>query len=166
MKQLIKKVPLHHPDKMDQLVEFKTSFNSDICELHLFETHQTANDIALQFSNITFTSMMRGKKHMRLEGAELSFDYLPGSSVLVAPNQEMRINFPDANEEPTQCLALTISNDYVEKVVAEFNYHHPKINDDSSWNLASDAFFLSNNYLSPLNVRSEILDFKSIHLTL
>lgn len=145
MKQLIKKIPLHHPDRMDQLVEYKTSFNSDICELHIFETHETSNDIALQFSNITFTSMMRGKKQMRLGDNKLSFSYLPGASVLVAPNQEMLINFPEANEDPTQCLALTISNDYVQNTIAELNEEEPRINEDSSWNISGEEFYLSNS---------------------
>lgn len=145
MKHLIHKKPLHHPEKMDKLVEYKTTFNTDICELHLFETHETSNDIALKFSNFTFTSMMRGKKHMRLAGNDISFNYLPGSSVLVAPHQEMLIDFPDATETPTQCLALTISNDFISQTVAEMKEMTPKINEESCWQIAGDEFFLSNS---------------------
>ncbi|WP_158211878.1 helix-turn-helix domain-containing protein [Robiginitalea sediminis] len=96
-------------------MEHRNTFNLDFCELNVFETHKQARDFHLKFPGFTVTSMLRGKKVMRIEGLG-SFDYLPGETVLASRDQLMRIDFPEANRErPTQCTALVIDDAYVKQ---------------------------------------------------
>jgi AraC-like DNA-binding protein len=145
MKALINQPSLTALDRMDTLVEFKTTFNAHACELHVFETHQNAKDVALHFDSLTLTSMIRGKKEVVLEQSNTKFAYLPGTSVLVSPQEQMLIDFPQADAEPSQCLALSLNSEYINKVTDYYNIHQPKINDDSSWYINTDLFYLSNS---------------------
>ncbi|MBN9293293.1 MAG: helix-turn-helix domain-containing protein [Flavobacteriia bacterium] len=156
MKALIDKPALSSPEKMDTLVEFKRTFNADFCELHIFETHQTAQNISLKFNDLTFTSMIQGKKQVKLGNSSINFTYQPGASVLVAPNEEMLIDFPEADERPSQCLALTIDSDFISSFLNRQNEERAKINDDSTWHISSDAYYISNS-LGLAGTTNEIL---------
>lgn len=101
-------VPLHDERSLFTLVENRSVYTMDACELNVFETHQRAKEVNLQFGDWVLTSMLRGKKVMHLAGRP-GFDYLPGESVIVPPHELMKIDFPEAGKEtPTQCLALAI----------------------------------------------------------
>ena len=97
------------------LVENRTAYSFDMCELNLFETHQSAENVNLVFNHFVLTSMLSGKKVMKLPKRQ-AFDYLPGESVILPPGELMNIDFPDAKRQsPTQCIALTISDEPYQK---------------------------------------------------
>lgn len=111
---------MHLPDRyyqtrrLETLVEQCTTFSAQDAELHIYETHQQAEQVSLRFRDPVLTSMLQGKKVMHLEGMA-PFDYLPGSSVLVPAHQEMRIDFPEASSQhPTRCLALAIAPEKIQ----------------------------------------------------
>lgn len=145
MGKLIQKAALTPTHQLTQLVEFKTSYYSQVCELHLFETHKSAENVALYFNDLTFTAMIRGKKSVKLGHSNTRFDYTPGSSVIVSPQEEMLINFPDADEDPSQCLALTIPEEYITNTLQQLNLSDTKINEASTWQINSDEYFITNN---------------------
>lgn len=119
--ELIKPYKLTPVEKLSSMVEHRTKFNLDFCELNVFETHQQAQDFHLKFNGFTITSMLRGKKIMHLDGMD-AFDYVPGETVLAPSNTLMRIDFPEAYEEkPTQCTALVIDNDYLFRQLTSIN---------------------------------------------
>lgn len=100
-------------NKVESLVEHRTKFSLDFCELNLFETRQKAEDFHLRFGGFTVTSMLRGKKVMHLDGMD-GFDYVPGETVIAPSDTLMRIDFPEAEiNTPTQCTALVIDNAYL-----------------------------------------------------
>jgi hypothetical protein len=57
----------------------------------------------------------------------------------------MVIDFPEADETPSQCIALSFSPDFVENSFNYFNTKLSKIDDDSSWRISSEQFYLFNS---------------------
>lgn len=108
-------------NKIHTLVEHKTAFNLNNCQLNVYETHQKAHDFKLAFEGITFTSMLRGKKVMHVPEHE-DFDYLPGETVIVPSGTEIKIDFPDAGRiSPAQCTALVLDDAYFQKQIDYIN---------------------------------------------
>ncbi|OZA66807.1 MAG: AraC family transcriptional regulator, partial [Sphingobacteriia bacterium 39-39-8] len=132
-------------DSLKTLVENRTIYNLDNFELNLFETYQQSHLVSLEFNDLVVTSMLRGKKIMHLFD-EPAFEYLPGESVIVPANVEMRIDFPEAAmENPTQCIALAIDNKKILDTLAFLNDRYPKEGKDDYWNLDERNFFFYNN---------------------
>lgn len=108
-------------DQLHSLVEHRSKFNLDFCELNVFETRQQATDFNLKFDGFTITSMLRGKKIMHLDGFD-DFEYVPGETVVAPAETLMRIDFPEAKmEKPTQCTALVIDNQYLNQQLNNIN---------------------------------------------
>jgi AraC-like DNA-binding protein len=141
---------LHTPELTQQnqlvhLVENQTVFNLNNCEFSIYETHKAAFNVKLHFETMAFTAMLRGKKHMKLENKTGYFDYFPGESVLVAPGETMVIDFPEADETPSQCISLSLNPEFIEESLNHLNYHSPKTDETSQWNVELDEYFLFNN---------------------
>lgn len=133
-------------DKLHSLVEHRSKFNLDFCELNLFETHQQAEDFNLQFGGFTITSMLRGKKVMHLEGFD-DFDYVPGETVIAPANTLMRIDFPDAEfGRPTQCTALVLDDHYLNRQLNLINSGWKGSGTSTSeWKIDTKELFIRNN---------------------
>jgi len=144
-KFLLNTPELKKEKQLQSLVEHQTKFSLNNCEFSIYETHKTAFGVKLHFENIAFTAMLRGKKHMKLDHKTNYFDYFPGESILVAPGETMVIDFPDADESPTQCISLSLNPDFIEDSLNYFNYSLPKTDEASQWNIQLDEYFLFNN---------------------
>jgi AraC-like DNA-binding protein len=127
------------------LVENRTVYNLENCELNLFETYQKAELVPLKFNDLVVTSMLKGKKVMHLLD-KYNFDYLPGESVIIPSNVEMKIDFPEATfENPTQCLALAIDHKKIADTLDFLNEKYPKEGQNNFWQLDDTNFFFENN---------------------
>ncbi len=127
------------------LVENRTVYNLDNCELNLFETYQKSALVPLQFTDLVVTSMLKGKKVMHLFDND-GFDYVPGETVIVPSNTEMKIDFPEASfENPTQCLALAIDNRKIINILDFLNEKYPKEGHNNFWQLDESNFYFENN---------------------
>ncbi|MFT4834218.1 MAG: AraC family transcriptional regulator [Marinoscillum sp.] len=145
MGYLIDSVPVKNENSLFTLVENRTAFSFDTCEMNVFETHQQALNVDLVFNDFVLTSMLQGKKVMKLD-SKPRFDYFPGESVIVAPGERMQIDFPEAAAgNPTQCIALEISKDLIQSTMDLLNEYHPKILSNESWKLDAETFHLINN---------------------
>jgi len=144
-KILLNTPELRKENQLLSLVENQTKFNLNNCEFSIYETHKAAFDVKLHFDNIAFTAMLRGKKHMKLDKKTNYFDYYPGESILVAPGETMVIDFPEADETPTQCISLSLNPDFIEDSLNYLNYNLPKVDETSQWNIQLDEYFLFNN---------------------
>ena len=132
-------------NRLDTLVENKLTLNHDSAELHLYETFQQAHLIQLRFDAPVMTSMLSGRKVMHLREME-PFDYQPGESLLLPSDRLMQIDFPDAStNEPTRCLALTISDEFIRKTIAELNEQLPRVEAIDEWQLDVDNYLLQND---------------------
>ncbi|GGG87925.1 hypothetical protein GCM10011416_00180 [Polaribacter pacificus] len=131
--------------KLTTLVENRTTYNADFAELNIYETHQYAEKVALEFDFPIIASMLTGKKIMHIDGLP-SFDFFPGESVVMPSKKEMIIDFPIANQNsPTQCLALGIDSTKINEVVDRFNYQVAIENENNNWSIATNTNHLTNN---------------------
>lgn len=127
------------------LVENRTIYNLEHCELNLFETYQKSELVPLQFNDLVVTSMLKGKKVMHLFEQE-GFDYLPGESVIIPSNVEMKIDFPEASfDNPTQCLALAIDHKKIVDTLNFLNEKYPQEGRSDFWKLDDSNFYFENN---------------------
>lgn len=124
-------------EQLQNIIENKTTFTLNNCEFSLYETHKKTEDVKLKFNDLTFTAMLRGKKHMKLENKSEYFDYFPGETVLVSPGETMVIDFPDADETPSQCIALSFSPDFVEESLHYLNTKLMKVDESTCWRISS-----------------------------
>jgi AraC-like DNA-binding protein len=143
-KQMLYQPALLHESQLSNLVENKTTFTLKDCEFSIYETHRSAFDVKLNFENLAFTGMLRGKKMMKLDGKSDYFEYLPGESVLVAPGETMLIDFPEADEDPSQCVSLSFNPDFVENALDYLNLKSPKVDESNNWSISKDEYYLFN----------------------
>ena len=136
---------LTNVSSLKTLVENRTIYNLQNCELNIFETYQQSDLVSLKFNDLVVTSMLKGKKIMHLM-EEDGFDYTPGQTVIVPSNVEMKIDFPEASlNNPTQCLALAIDNKKILQTIDFLNEKYPKEGVNNYWQLDERNFFFQNN---------------------
>lgn len=121
--------------KLTTLIENRSTYSSEYAELNIFETHQACEQVVLKFQTPIIASMLTGKKIMHLKGMS-AFDFLPGESLVIPPNQELIIDFPFATQKtPTQCLALAISPEKILEVSQKFNQQVEIEGENNNWHL-------------------------------
>ena len=119
--------------KLVDMVENRTVYTLGKAELNVYETHRKAENVPLGFGDPLLVSMIKGKKVMNLSNLP-HFAFLPGESVVLPSNERMEIDFPDASlHNPTQCLALAISPEIVQKTAELLNAHGQRM-DQTDWN--------------------------------
>ena len=136
---------LTNENLLKTLVENRTIYNLQNCELNLFETYQKSELVPLKFNDLVVTSMLKGKKVMHLFDQD-GFDYLPGETVIIPSNVEMKIDFPEASmDNPTQCLALAIDNKKIVDTLNFLNEKYPKEGKNNFWMLDENNFYFEND---------------------
>ena len=140
------KIDLTQPKYLQTLVENLRVFNLQHCELNVFESYQEAYRVPLTFPDFVITSMVRGKKVMHLHGKP-SFDYIPGETVIVAADETMVIDFPEANTgNPTQCIALAVDAHYVNSTLQYLdNFYNNDPDDFHNWRLQFNQYHFEND---------------------
>ncbi|MBS1598290.1 MAG: AraC family transcriptional regulator [Bacteroidetes bacterium] len=143
---LIDKIELTPPKHLKTLVENRRVFNLNNCELNIYESYQKAFNVPLVFKDLVITSMVTGRKVMHLAD-QPDFEYLPGETVILPPNQAMIIDFPEStHKRPTQCIALTVNSEYIEDTMQYLNESYNINSDDEhEWNIDFSQYHFSND---------------------
>lgn len=129
--------------QLQSLVENQTSYALEQAEMHVFETFQEAEQVALTFEEPVLAYMLTGKKVMHLQNMN-AFDFLPGESLILPPQETMCIDFPEADlDQPTSCLAMTISEEKIKETIAFLNEHRAKA--DGEWEFLDYNFHFTND---------------------
>lgn len=145
IKYTIASQPLTHINELRTLVENRTAYTLNNCELNVFETYRQSNLVPLRFDDFVVTNMLRGKKVMHLFDKP-GFDYLPGETVIVPPSVRMEIDFPQASDlEPTQCTALAIGRKQIVDTINYLNEYYPRELGSGPWQFTFDKYHFYNN---------------------
>lgn len=130
--------------KLENHVENRTVHTLKNAELNIFETHLQASQVYLRFPQPVLASMIKGKKVMHLDGSP-AFGFLPGESVILPSNEKMVIDFPEASVgNPTQCLALALSEEKLQEAVDLLNNRGTKQN-GLEWSVMDYNYHFTND---------------------
>lgn len=125
-------------------IENRTVFSLTEAELSIYETHSSARGVEFQFSCPMLACMIAGKKVMHLQNK--AFDFTPGESLMLAPGERMRIDFPEATmETPTQCLKLAFSDTLINRTLLHLNETAPRLDEHGEWTSTSSSFHFAND---------------------
>ena len=104
-----------------QLVENRVSFAGPHSELSIYDTYEQANNVRLKADSLLYCGMVTGAKVMHTrQGNHIPF--LPHESFILAPEEEVFIDFPDAQiNKPTTCLTIAIDKERVIQICDRMN---------------------------------------------
>ncbi|MVZ67174.1 helix-turn-helix domain-containing protein [Sphingobacterium sp. DK4209] len=143
-KNLIRALPFSKEKELSTLVENRRAYTLDSFELNIYETYEASNLVPLQFNDMVIINMLKGKKVMHVNDLP-AFDYYPGETIVLPALKPMQIDFPDAAlQDPTQCTALVVSADKIEKTLNYLNESYPKENKSMQWNLSWENVHFAN----------------------
>lgn len=128
------------------LVENKVSFAANESELSIYDTFENASKVKLSSDQMLFCGMVTGKKVMHAANENYHNEFLPHESFVIAPNQTVEIDFPEAQiANPTTCLAIEISTDKIEKISQKMNHQVPIDTDYDQWQYANQLVHTHHN---------------------
>ncbi|AXJ00895.1 transcriptional regulator, AraC family [Cyclonatronum proteinivorum] len=133
-------IPDFRNRKPEKLVENRTTYAGTEALFSIYDTYQPAERVELHAPSVMFCGMVTGRKIIHIPEQD-SFDFLPGESLVLHPNQTIHIDFPDARfKEPTSCITLEIPVTKIRQVADLMNEQCPKLPEHSEWSYDEKGF--------------------------
>lgn len=105
----------------NQLVENRVCFAGPHSELSIYDTYEQASKVSLKSDSLLYCGMIKGAKVMHTR-YEQDIPFMPHESFILAPKEEVFIDFPEAQlERPTTCLTVEISQERVAQICDRMN---------------------------------------------
>ncbi|WP_020409071.1 helix-turn-helix domain-containing protein [Hahella ganghwensis] len=124
-----------------ELVENRVSFAGPNSELSVYDTYLPAQDVNLAADELLYCGMITGKKILHGAG-DYTAEFLPQESFVMAPGEEIQIDFPEATmEHPTSCLTIEISRNRMDQVCSHMNKVSPLHRDFEEWRYRPETVF-------------------------
>ncbi len=143
MKYYIDLLSLQTPQHLRTGLEHRTRFDCGDIEVNVFETFQSSTQVQIKYDGLSISSMIRGKKIVYANDGR-SFEFLPGTSLLLSEGETIFADFPEASKQsPVQCATILISKSTIEKKLKFLNEHYP--NKEAPWVLDFKHFHFNNN---------------------
>jgi|GEM_PF-45847 len=115
----------------EKLVENRTTFAGQDAIFSIYDTYEKAERVELYAPSIMYCGMVTGKKVVHAGNNEV-FDFIPGESLVLHPNQTIHIDFPEARlKQPTSCITLEIPVEKIEHVAQRMNEIRPRLGEIS-----------------------------------
>ena len=128
------------------LVENKISFAARESELSIYDTFEKAERVKLKSDQLLYCGMISGKKVMHVDTENYHKAFLPHESFILAPNQGVEIDFPEAKlNQPTTCLAIEISKTKINQVSEQLNHVEPLPNFIGEWHYGNQLIHTTHN---------------------
>ncbi|MCO4785676.1 AraC family transcriptional regulator [Marinomonas atlantica] len=109
---------LRQPTK---LVENRVCFAGPHAELSIYDTYEQAERVSLKSDSLLYCGMVTGAKVMHTKSEE-NIPFLPHESFILAPKEEVFIDFPEASlDRPTTCLTVEISQERIAQICDRMN---------------------------------------------
>ena len=122
-----------------ELVENRVSFAGPSSELSIYDTYLPAEKVGLRAGELLYCGMIQGRKIMHAAG-DYSAEFLPQQSFVMAPGEQVHIDFPDARlETPTSCLTIEIARERVEKICTQLDGAQPLRREFEGWRFRPNA---------------------------
>lgn len=104
-----------------ELVENRVCFAGPHSELSIYDTYEQANKVSLKSDALLYCGMVTGAKVMHTRH-EQNIAFLPHESFILAPKEEVFIDFPEAQiDRPTTCLTVEISQERIAQICDRMN---------------------------------------------
>ncbi|MBJ7551338.1 helix-turn-helix domain-containing protein [Marinomonas ostreistagni] len=104
-----------------KLVENRVCFAGPHSELSIYDTYEQANKVSLKSDALLYCGMVTGAKVMHTQ-YEQDITFLPHESFILAPKEEVLIDFPEAQiDRPTTCLTVEISQERIAQICDRMN---------------------------------------------
>ncbi|MDX1804204.1 MAG: AraC family transcriptional regulator N-terminal domain-containing protein [Alcanivorax sp.] len=118
---------------LQQLVENRTLYESHGADLSIYDTFHRAEKVRLDAEEILYCGMISGRKI--LHGKQhFHSTFVPHESFLMAPNETVDIDFPDATPStPTSCLTLGIRRQRLRELCDQLNHRAPLPRELGEW---------------------------------
>lgn len=122
-----------------RLIENRICYAGPHAELSVYDTWWPARDVALSAERVLYCGMLKGRKVMH-GATEEPETFLPGESFVLAPYQEVRIDFPEARPDaPTTCMTIDLDPARVHALSERLNQLHPRDKELGEWHYAPRA---------------------------
>ncbi len=124
-----------------ELIENRVSFAGPNAELSIYDTYLPAQDVNLAADELLYCGMISGKKILH-GTADYTAEFLPQESFVMAPGEEIQIDFPEAAlDSPTSCLTIEISRSRMDQVCSHMNKVSPLHRDFEDWHYRAEKKF-------------------------